>query len=253
MSDDSTQRFTDRVADYARYRPSYPPQVVDFMHQHGVAAGAAVADIGAGTGISTRLFLEAGHPVTAVEPNAAMRDAADRWLGALSGYRSVSGTAEATSLKDASVALVIAAQAFHWFNAASAKREFARILQPGGLVGLFSNSRLLDDSPFLSGYEALLQRYGVDYRVVAERYADDASMAAWFGTGQIASVRFPNAQQLDFDGVKGRLLSSSYAPKAGHPNHEPMLVALRALFDASQRDGAVVFEYETRVYLGRVS
>jgi SAM-dependent methyltransferase len=252
MIHDSTQRFTDRVADYVKYRPTYPRDVIAFLHEQcGVTEVARVADIGAGTGISAKLFLDAGHPVVAVEPNGAMREAADAWLARYPGFTSVPGTAEATTLDSASVDLVIAAQAFHWFDPATAKREFARILKPGGLVALFWNSRRLTGTPFLEDYEALLQRYGVDYTEVAERYADDARMAEWFGAEFVRQGIFANAQRLDFDGLKGRLMSSSYAPKAGHPNHKPMLAALRDLFDRDANDGAVELLYDTRVYAGR--
>jgi SAM-dependent methyltransferase len=247
----STQRFSDRVADYVKFRPTYPREIVSFLHDTcGLAPGAQVADIGAGTGISARVFLDGGHPVVAVEPNDAMREAAHAWLAGYDGFSSVAGTAEATTLADASVELVIAAQAFHWFDPVAARREFARILNPRGLVALLWNSRLLEGSPFLSGYEALLQRYSTDYQAVAERYGDDESMAAWFGDAFAHKAYFPNAQWLDFDGLTGRLMSSSYAPKAGHPNHEPMLAALRELFDRTARDGKVEFAYQTRVYVG---
>ncbi|CAB3759013.1 class I SAM-dependent methyltransferase [Paraburkholderia solisilvae] len=247
----STERFSDRVADYVRFRPTYPREIVTFLHDTcGVAPAAPVADIGAGTGISAKVFLDEGHPVIAVEPNDAMRAAADALLASYDGFSSVSGTAEATTLADASVDLVIAAQAFHWFDPVTARREFARILKPRGLVALFWNSRMLEGSPFLEGYEALLQQYSTDYQAVAERYGDDESMAVWFGDAFAHKAYFPNAQWLDFDGLKGRLLSSSYAPKAGHPNHEPMLTALRALFDRTAHDGNVEFAYQTRVYVG---
>ncbi|MGF6756203.1 class I SAM-dependent methyltransferase [Paraburkholderia sp. GAS42] len=254
MSQDSTQRFTSRVADYVKYRPSYPQDVLTFLHTTcGLVRGAKVADIGAGTGISAKLFLDAGHPVVAVEPNEAMRNAAVAWLSGFDGFTSAAGTAEATTLDDASVDLVIAAQAFHWFDPATARREFARILKPGGLVALFWNSRVLSGTDFLVGYEALLNRYGVDYTEVSERYGDDASMSAWFGDGFSHKATFPNAQMLDFDRLKGRLMSSSYAPKAGHPNHEPMLAALRDLFNRTRENGTVEFAYETRLYVGEAS
>lgn len=251
MISDSTSRFSSRVADYIKYRPSYPTEIVPFLHDVcGVAADALVADIGAGTGISTRLFLEAGHTVIAVEPNGPMLDAAVEWLGGFPGFRFAPGTAEATTLENASVDLVIAAQAFHWFDPPQASREFGRILKPGGLVALFWNSRLLTGSGFLEGYEALLKRWGVDYSEVAERYSDDATMAEWFGDRFLHKAAFPNVQVLDFGGLTGRLSSSSYAPKPGHPNHEPMLAALRDLFERTARNGTVDLEYSTRLYVG---
>ncbi|WP_322008818.1 class I SAM-dependent methyltransferase [Paraburkholderia sp. J12] len=252
MTDDSTRRFTDRVADYVKYRPTYPREVTTFVHAEcGIGPSARVADIGAGTGLSAKLFLDAGHPVVAVEPNDAMRAAADQWLASYPGYRSVAGTAEATTLDTASVDLVTAAQAFHWFDKAATRREFARILKPRGQIVLFWNSRLLEGSPFLAGYEALLQRYCPEYASVAESYPDDAGMADWFGEGYERKSVFANAQLLDYAGLEGRLMSTSYAPKAGDPRHAPMLAALRVLFDETQEQGRVNFAYETRVYAGR--
>lgn len=238
-----TERFSNRVADYVRYRPGYPPALLEWLHRDiGIPATTPVADIGAGTGISTRLFLDAGHPVIAV---------AEHWLAA--GHPQlafVAGTAEATTLGDASVGLVSAAQAFHWFDTEALRPEWRRILRPGGMALVYWNSRLLDSSPFLSAYEQLLLDYGTDYGAVAERYQDDATMRAWFGDGLRGQVRLPNTQYLDFDGLRGRLLSSSYAPPAGHPRHAPMLDALRGLFDTHAVDGRVAFEYQTRAFVG---
>ena len=247
----STERFSDRVADYVRYRPDYPATMLDWLQrEHGVTPDWRVADVGAGTGISSKLFLDAGHAVTAVEPNAAMREAAVAWLGGRSGFNAVDGRADATGLPDASVDMVTVAQAFHWFDPATTRREFARILRPGGLAAIFWNSRRLAGTPFLEGYEALLQRYGTDYTSVAERYADDDSMRAWFGAGWRGTARFEHKQSLDFDGLRGRLLSSSYAPKPGHPQHAPMLAALRELFERCQQGGRISFDYDTRIIVG---
>jgi SAM-dependent methyltransferase len=251
MTQDFSGRFTDRVADYVKYRPTYPREVVTFAHTEcSIAPDAPVADIGAGTGIATQLFLDAGHPVIAVEPNAAMRAAADATLAGFDGYRSVAGSAEATTLDDASVDLVIAAQAFHWFDKTGAQREFARILKPRGAIVLFWNSRVADGSAFLTGYEDLLKQYCPDYPWIGETYPDD-KLADWFGDGFERKTVFPNAQLLDFDGLRGRLMSSSYAPKAGDPLHEPMLAALRELFDATAQEGRVNLAMQTRVYAGR--
>lgn len=248
---DVTQRFGDRVEDYQRYRPDYPPQLVEWLHRDcGVSPSWEVADIGAGTGISAKLFLDAGHRVVAVEPNGPMRAAAERWLGGHEGFRSVGGRAEDTALPAASVDLVIVAQAFHWFDRKAVRAEFARILRPGGRIAVFWNSRRLQGTPFLEGYERLLREYGTDYAAVAERYADDDAMRAWFGAGFLDSARFEHHQYLDLDGLRGRLLSSSYAPPPGHPNHEPMLKALAALYEGCAVDGAVDMRYDTRVFAG---
>lgn len=249
----ATERFSDRVADYVRYRPDYPAALLAWLQAElGVTPAWRVADIGAGTGISAKMFLDAGYAVTAVEPNAAMRNAMLDWLGGNPRFRALDGRADATGLPDGSVDLVTAAQAFHWFDPVAARTEFRRILRPHGLAAIWWNSRRLTGTEFLDGYEALLQRYGTDYASVAERYADDASMCAWFGAGLRGSARFEHSQQLDFDGLRGRLLSSSYAPRAGHPQHQPMLDALRQLFDRCQHDGRVSFDYDTRIFAGEL-
>ena len=247
----ATERFSDRVVDYVRYRPDYPHALRDWLRgELGVTPDWRAADVGAGTGISSKLLLDAGHAVIAVEPNAAMRAAAVAWLGDNPRFRAIDGRAEATHLPDGSIDLVTVAQAFHWFDPEAVRAEFRRILRPRGFAAIWWNSRRLGGTRFLEGYEALLQRYGTDYTEVAERYADDAGMRAWFGTGLRGVAHFEHHQRLDFDGLRGRLLSSSYAPKAEHPNHEPMLHALHELFDATAVDGEVSMDYDTRVFAG---
>jgi len=249
----STARFSDRVDDYVRYRPDYPAALVAWLkNEHGVSTDWLVADIGAGTGISSKMLLDAGYRVIAVEPNAPMREAAEKWLAGESRFSTVDGRADATELDDASVDLVTVAQAFHWFDEEATRREFARILRPGGLAAIWWNSRRLIGTPFLEGYEQLLQTYGTDYTSVAERYADDARMRAWFGTGFVGSARFDHGQRLDFEALRGRLMSSSYAPKETHPQHAPMLKALRELFDACAEHGTISFDYDTRIFAGHL-
>lgn len=248
----STTRFSDRVDDYVRYRPDYPVALLEWLQrEQGVDRHWHVADVGAGTGISSKMFLDAGYRVTAVEPNAPMRGAAEQWLRRYDRFDAVDGRAGATKLADASVDLVTVAQAFHWFDEVAARREFARILRPQGLVAIWWNSRRLTGTRFLEGYEALLLRFGTDYTSVAERYADDAHMRVWFGAGYRGSASFGHGQRLDFDALRGRLMSSSYAPQAGHPQHEPMLQALRELFDNCAEDGTVSFDYDTRIFAGQ--
>jgi SAM-dependent methyltransferase len=249
-----TARFSDRVDDYVRYRPDYPLALLDWLQRElGVDASWRVADIGAGTGISSKMFLDAGYRVTAVEPNAPMRTAAERWLRAYPGFDAVDGGADATGLAAASVDLVTVAQAFHWFDEEAARREFARILRSGGLAAIWWNSRRLSGTRFLEGYEALLQTYGTDYTSVAERYADDAQMRGWFGAGYRGSASFGHGQRLDFEALRGRLMSSSYVPQVGHPGNESMLHALRELFDACAEHGTVSFDYDTRIFAGQLA
>ena len=250
---DPTTRFTDRVADYIRYRPGYPDQIVAALEfETGIPAGAVVADIGSGTGISTELFLRHGYEVYAVEPNREMREAAEEVLGPQPGFHSVEGRAEATTLPDSWVDLVTAGQAFHWFDCNGARREFTRILKSAdGYAAIFFNTRQTDTTPFLAGYEALLREHSADYREVSQRYVDDARMRSFFG-GDFEKRVFANDQSFDFEGLKGRLLSSSYAPAAGDPRHEPMLRALRELFEKHEESGRVSFLYDTELYFGRI-
>ncbi|MCR6702712.1 MAG: class I SAM-dependent methyltransferase [Dokdonella sp.] len=249
---DSTQRFSDRVADYVRYRPDYPAALIDWLSDaHGLVPSWTVADVGAGTGISSRMFLDAGNTVFAVEPNAPMRAAAERWLGGNPRFHAVDGSAEATTLAAGSVDLVTARAGVSLVRRRrGAARMGAHPQAARSRRAVFWNSRLLAGSAFLEGYERLLLDYGTDYVSVAERYADEAAMRRWFGEGYRGAATFPHRQLLDFDALRGRLLSSSYAPREGDPRHAPMLAALRTLFDATAREGLVGFDYETRIYVG---
>src|SRR5258708_34875832 len=146
----TVERFSNRVQNYVKSRPGYPPEVLDlFKNELGLTAGSVIADIGSGTGISSRMFLENDNIVYGVEPNDAMRAAADRYLAGFHGFRSIKGTAENTGLPDDSVDFVIAAHAFHWFNQREAHREFARILKSSGYLALIWNERQLGTTPFL--------------------------------------------------------------------------------------------------------
>jgi SAM-dependent methyltransferase len=246
----STERFSDRVENYVRYRPGYPEGIIQtLVSQTGLSPGAVVADIGSGTGISAELFLRHGCTVHGVEPNEAMRAAAERPLSGYPHFHSIDGTAEATTLRSGSIDHVVAAQAFHWFDAPAARREFTRILKPGGWVVLFWNTRLTDASLFLRAYEDLLLEYATDYSQIDHRNVDAERLQAFFGGGY-EERSFENHQQFDLEGLCGRLLSSSYAPNVGHPRHAPMLEALQRIFHAHQQDGRVRFEYRTEMHFG---
>ncbi|GIP40765.1 methyltransferase [Paenibacillus sp. J31TS4] len=253
MASDNKTRFSSRVDHYVKYRPSYPEAAIDYLYgEVGFRSGETVADVGAGTGIFTSLLLERGSVVYAVEPNQDMREAAVAELGASDRFRPIDGSAEETGLPDGSVSGVVCAQAFHWFDREGTKREFQRILKPEGVVALVWNERVTTGTPFLEEYEELLHRYGIDYAKVNHRNVTPDVLRDFFRDGAVTVGEFPNRYQLSYEGLEGRLRSSSYSPQAGHPNHEPMLEALRQLFARHERDGRVPFDYETRIYWGRV-
>lgn len=247
----SEERFSNRVENYIRHRPGYPGGVLDLLRaKAGLAATSSIADIGSGTGISSEMLLKAGYPVTAVEPNQAMREAAERLLAGYPGFRSIDGTAQATTLPDHSVDLVLAAQAFHWFATPETRAEFDRILKPGGFIALVWNVRQLDTSPFLRNYEKLLVTFGTDYTEVRHENIGTEKLSMFFRGGH-STDRLPNSQLCDYEALEGRLLSSSYAPPPGNPDHEPMLAALRRIFDLHQRNGIVSIDYVTEIHIGR--
>jgi SAM-dependent methyltransferase len=249
----ATSRFSDRVENYVRYRPGYPPQVLGTLRQeYGLKPEHLIADIASGTGIWTRLLLENGNRVFGVEPNAGMREAAERLLEQFSNFTSVAATAEATTLPDHSMDFVTAAQAAHWFNREQSRQEFSRILKPGGWLVLLWNERLTDSTPFLRDYEQLLLTYGTDYQDIRHERTTDA-VNEFFDPAPYEERNFPMLQEFDYAGAEGRLLSSSYAPGPEHPRHAAMLVELRRIFEKHAVKNQVAFEYKTRLYFGKVS
>lgn len=251
MSLNSIQRFSSRVDSYVRFRPSYPKQVIETLERNcGFTRHSVIADIASGTGIFTKLLLEHGNRVFGVEPNAEMRRAGEEFLAAYPNFISVTGTAEATTLDPRSVDFVTAAQAGHWFDRAKSRQEFGRILRPGGWVVLVWNERRTDSTPFLRDYEKLLLRYGTDYNEVRHEHT---VVADFFDPLPFQERTFDLQQTFDYAGVEGRLLSSSYAPGPGHPNHAPMLRELREIFDRYQRSGQVSIDYVTRMFYGRLA
>jgi len=248
----ATSRFSDRVENYVRYRPGYPAEaVVVLKNECGLTAEHLIADVASGTGIWTQTLLENGNAVFAVEPNADMRHAGEQILAGFPKFTSIAGSAEATTLEDNSVDFVTAAQAAHWFDRERARNEFVRILRPGGWLVLLWNERVTDATPFLRGYEQLLLTFGTDYEDVRHERTTDA-VNEFFDPAPFEKRVFAMRQDFDYPGLEGRLLSSSYAPGPGHPKHEPMLRELRRIFEAHAENGRVGFDYNTRVYFGRL-
>ena len=251
---ESTERFSNRVEDYVKYRPSYPEEVLEVLRREcGLTPGAVVADVGSGTGKLSELFLLNDNLVYGLEPNDAMRRAAERSLAVYPNFRSVAATAEATTLAAKSVDFVTAGQSFHWFNPREARAEFRRILRSSGWVVLVWNSRVREGTPFLEGYEEALRRFAPDYAAVNHQdNAGEEAIDRFFAPNEVYRVTLENAQRFYYESLVGRALSSSYAPLPGEPQHEAFLEALRELFDAHKQDGVVNFLYTTEVFYGRL-
>ncbi len=254
----TTERFSDRVENYINYRPTYPPQVLQHLTQAcGLTPQWAITDVGSGTGILTQCFLDHGNRVYGIEPNREMRTAAECLLADYANFTSITGQAEQTTLGDRCVDCITAGQAFHWFDQAQARQEFARILRLGGWVVLIWNHRRLNASAFLEAYEQLLKTYATDYEAVKDRNVKVEQLQRFYAPGQFEVATFPNVQTFDFDGLRGRLLSSSYMPNVGQRGYGEMMRSLSQLFETYQVEvhqgqGRVHLEYETALYYGQL-
>lgn len=247
----ATSRFSDRVADYVKFRPHYPLEILDLLAANcGLTPDSVVADIGSGTGILTQLFLDNGNAVVGIEPNQEMRVAGEEFLEDYGRFTSMEGTAETTGLPAKAFNFVLAGQAFHWFDRTKTRAEFKRILQDDGWVVLIWNDRRVDSTPFLRDYEALLQQHATDYNQINHKNVQDPAVFAPFFGGPFSEAALDNVQSFDFDGLMGRLHSSSYIPPKDHMNYAAMAQHARKLFDTHQINGRVEFVYDTRVYYG---
>lgn len=248
---DPKERFSSRVGDYARHRPGYPREIIGYLSERwGLRPATVIADVGSGTGIFSALLLANGNQVYAVEPNDEMRRAAEERLSANPRFVSVAAPAEATTLPDRSVDMITAAQSFHWFDAAAARREFQRILKQGGPVVLVWNARLTDSTPFLRDYEQFLRRFASDYLRVNHRTVEENRLGAFFAPNDFSLESYPNEQLLDVDGLRGRVMSSSYMPNAESAIYPKMNAELERLFARHENSGTVRIEYRTNVYSG---
>lgn len=248
----NTERFTSRVENYVKYRPHYPVAVIPFLQEEiKLKKDSVIADIGAGTGISSQPFLDNGNKVFAVEPNQAMREMSVKLLGQYPNFEAIDGSAEATTLPDASTDLVVVGTAFHWFDQPAAAAEFRRIGKEDAWVVLMWNVRR-SKLPFEKAYEDILHKYAINYKDMDHRNVGLEQLVDFFVPGSLVEKRFLNTQAFDFAALKGRMLSSSYVPEEGHPSYEPMMKALEDIFHQYQQNGVVTFHYDTALYLGRV-
>ncbi|MBN1695954.1 MAG: class I SAM-dependent methyltransferase [Spirochaetales bacterium] len=251
---DPKQRFTDRASDYSKYRPSYPAEAVRFIADIcRIEASGAIADIGSGTGISTAILLEVfALPVYAVEPNDKMRHEAERRLGADPLFHSIDGSAESTTLPDDIIDLAASFQAFHWFDHKKTKREFERILRGKKWVLFVWNDRQTEGTACVEGYNAILEQLP-EYPASMHTSTDEAVIRRFLGGGSLITAGFPNSQQLDLRGLKGRFFSSSYTPAVGTDEYVIYMAKLDTLFEKTQKNGIIELLYITRVYLGSMN
>jgi SAM-dependent methyltransferase len=246
------QRFTNRVEDYALYRPGYPPEVTTLAKQFfDLPLGATVADVGSGTGKLSVEFLQAGFSVFGVEPNAAMRRAASHDLSTWEQFHNLAGIAEALPLRDDSVHLVVAGQAFQWFDQVRVRRECMSVLHPGGGVMLIWNNRRTASNAFLQEYEAMLLHHCPDYHNVGNKHYEAVEIAAFFG-GRHESACLRYQQHMNLTALEGRIFSSSYTPASG-PARQGLEQATRRLFAAHAVADRVCVDYDTEVFYGRLA
>ena len=245
----SVKRFTGRVSNYIKYRPGYPPEIIRLLSREtGFDEQKDVADIGSGTGKLSKLFLANDNLVYGVEPNDEMREAGEKILKDYINFISINGTAENTMLADECVDFVISGQAFHLFDTEKAKQEFIRILKHNGYCILVWNERELDSSTFMKSYEKLLLKYGTDYTETRHENIEEKVFNKFYGVRNFKLATYANSQVFDYNGLKGRLLSSSYVPF----DSNEMLEELKKLFDKHNNDGKLKFDYITKIYFGRI-
>lgn len=250
-----TARFTDRVENYVKARPGYPPEIVSLLERRcGLTKTSTLVDVGCGTGLLAKMFCEFGCRVIGVEPNAAMRDAGQRYLAPYRNFEMLVGQAESIPLPAASVDFITAGQAFHWFDLDRTRAEFMRILRPHGWVVLVWNDREFTGSKFAEEYENLLVRFGIDYADVHQRgKATVASFESFFGNPAFSRESYPNLQQLDYEQFIARVLSASYMPGPGHANHPAMMREVDRIFHENQNNDVVSMKYTTSVIYGHVT
>lgn len=241
------ERFSDRAAYYVRYRPSYPTAVIAHLQAHcNLTPDSIIADVGSGTGLLAQLFLDRGHTVFGIEPNQAMREAGERYLAEYATFHSINASAEATGLPDNSVDFVMAGQAAHWFDPSPTKAEFKRILRPNGHIAFVWNKRAVDASPFMRAYEKTVRQYAR-----SDSHAKATGTPDFILGDGVVTHEFDYAEQLTYEVLEGRALSSSIAALAGDPLHEPFLVELRRVFDLYAENGRILFQYVTKLYVAK--
>ncbi len=243
--------FSAKVNDYVASRPDYPAALFDTLREHAaLQAGSLVADVGAGTGLLTHGLLQRGCRVIAVEPNPAMRAAADHWLGAMPGYRSAEGSAEHLPLADRSVDLITAAQAFHWFEVDAARTECLRVLRQDGQVALIWNDRRGND-PLHGALDVVFNQFGGTKRAALVAHEERLQVPRFFGSTTAREFTCPHEHQLDAAALASLVFSRSYMPARASEAGLAVEDSLRGVFERFAVDGSVAVRYTTVAMVGR--
>ena len=251
MRNDSVERFSNRVENYAKYRPHYPRGMLKLLEEKfNINNTFTVADIGSGTGISSEQFVESGYKVFGVDPNSEMRKCAEECFSGRKNYFSVNGSAEDTTLEADSIDIIVAGQAFHWFDKGASRIEFKRIIKSGGMIFLIWNKKVKSEG-FMDLYYGLLRKYGTDYENVKHENFDSHTISDFFAPMSFELITMSNEQMLDYEGLEGRLLSSSYIPTEGE-KHERMLEELKSMYSEYNQNGIVRIDYNTEIYAGKL-
>ncbi|MHA1946494.1 MAG: class I SAM-dependent methyltransferase [Candidatus Hodarchaeales archaeon] len=249
-----TTRFTDKAKYYHSGRPGYPKEVLTIIKNiTNITANSTsiIADIGSGTGKLSEIFLKYGVTVIGIEPNKAMREIAELKMKGYENYISIDGTAESTGIKDHSVDLITGGQSFHWFNLPKTRKEFQRILKPDRYVVIVWNNRKAEISQFFREYKTILNDFGTDYHEVTKAKFSNEDFSDFFGSGNYERFLCPNKQWSDFEGLRLRLLSTSYIPHEESDSYPAMIKRLKELFKKHQINKLVSLEYETEILIGK--
>lgn len=246
----NTERFSNRVQNYVKFRPHYPREIVPFLKDKiALTPEKIIADIGSGTGISSELFLANGNTVYGVEPNKEMRQAAEELFKNNKKFVSINGTAEQTTLADNSVDVIVAGQAFHWFDRKATKKEFQRIAKSQAHLVLIWYSRNME-SLFQQEYEKLLLDYGTDYQGIDHRNVKEETIAEFYLPAHYCMKTFKQSQWFDFEGLKGRLLSCSYIPLEANAQYNEMIDRLKEIYAQYSDGNKIEFQYDYILYYG---
>lgn len=247
-----SNRFKGKAQNYQQYRPHYPQNIIDILKEKFSFTNQwIVADVGSGTGISSELFVKNGNVVIGIEPNQEMKSVAETFFKNQKNFISLEGTAERTTLPDNSVDLIVAGQAFHWFKPRKAKIEFKRILTTKGYVLLLWNQRN-KQSPIQEAYHQMLLEYAPKYTKVCQDNVDETSIKRFFSNNCYFQQSIPHSQFFNFEGLLGRLLSTSYAPTKLAKNH-PLMIRLKQIFEEFNKNGIVEFPYQCEIYCGQIN